>query len=63
MNNPETLVTLGTRHGSQKWTIQRHWQNWAQDTEWSRTKQQQQKTTQKTKKISNTDPIKKPLTC
>jgi hypothetical protein len=44
MDNPETLATLGTqdtgqiivrenRRGNQEWTIQRHWQHWAQDRE------------------------------
>jgi hypothetical protein len=35
MDNPETQATLGTRHrrGNQKWTIQRHRQHWALDTE------------------------------
>ena len=35
MDNPETESILGTRHrrGNQEWTIQRHRQNWALDTE------------------------------
>ena len=35
MDNPETQATLGTRHrrGNQEWTIQRHRQHWALDTE------------------------------
>ena len=35
MDNPETQVTLGTRHrrGNQEWTIQRHRQHWAPNTE------------------------------
>jgi hypothetical protein len=35
MDNPETYATLFTRHrrGNQKWTIQRHRQHWALDTE------------------------------
>jgi hypothetical protein len=35
MDNPETQAKLGTRHrrGNQEWTIQRHSQYWALDTE------------------------------
>jgi hypothetical protein len=35
MENPETQAKLGTRHkrSNQEWTIQRHRQQWAPDTE------------------------------
>ena len=35
MDNPETQAKLGTGHrrGNQEWTIQRHRQHWALDTE------------------------------
>jgi hypothetical protein len=39
---------------SQEWTIQRNWQHWAHKTQY----ENEQNITQKTKKMSNTDPIK-----
>ena len=41
MDNPETLVTLGTRNigGNQEWTTQRHWQHWAHATQDKQNKQ------------------------
>ena len=32
MDNPESLATLGT-HGTEEWTIQKHWQDWVSTTQ------------------------------
>jgi hypothetical protein len=40
--------------GNKEWTIQRNWQHWAHKTQY----ENEQNTTQKTKKMSNTDPTK-----
>jgi hypothetical protein len=42
------------RRGNQEWTIQIHWQHWKYKTQ----DEDKQNTTQKTKKMSNTDPTK-----
>ena len=42
------------RRGNKEWTIQRNWQHWAHKTQY----ENEQNTTQKTKKMSNTDPTK-----
>jgi hypothetical protein len=41
------------RRGNKEWTIQRNWQHWAHKTQY----ENEQNTTQKTKKMSNTDPM------
>jgi hypothetical protein len=50
MDNPETQATLGTRHrrGNQQWTIQRHRQHWALDTEGNSRMNNQETQTQAT---------------
>jgi len=44
------------RKANQEWTIQRHWQHRVYKTQ--NEDKQNKNTTQKTKKMSNTDPIK-----
>ena len=46
------------RRDNQEWTIQRHWKSWTHKTqdEDKQSKKNPQYTTQKTKKMSNTDP-------
>ena len=72
MDNPETLATLGTqdtgqinvrenRGGNKEWTIQRRWHYWEHKTlDEDKQNTKTHNTTQKTKKMNNTDPTKNP---
>lgn len=54
MDNAEVREPLG----NQKWTMQRHMNHWAQDTECRQINKKDR--TQNTKQMRNTDPINKP---
>ena len=55
VDNQEWTIKCGqSRVDNQEWTIQRHWVNKTQDEH----KQNTKNTTQKPKKMNNTDPIK-----
>ena len=57
MDNPEKTERGNpekTETGNQEWTIQRHWKHGVHKTKTNKRKN----TTQKTKKMSNTDPKK-----